>query len=774
MIEQLKLDPAKQLPSGTPSVGDGGKRALDNDVLVRGRRPRGSVIGDVPAERSFNPLDLRAYGANDIGELLQTLTPQLTSNRGREASGPVVLVNGKRVSSIAEISKIPAEAIERMEIYPEEVALKYGYRADQKVVNVVLFERFSSKIGQIGVVSPTGGGRESFSTNANYFRIKGDVRYNADVSFTHSNELLEADRGIRQLGGENLGNVRTLLPNSDQLTVNATVSSTLLGSIASTLNARFDLTNNFSLLGQNGTTPIRRSEENRTIHLGTTIAGALGKWQTTFTGNYDRLTTQTSTGAADPASSPSAARSINSAGEGTLLITGSPVRLPAGAVSTSLRVGIDERDQTSDFTAASNTRRVDLARTRQTVQLTVDFPLANRVARVVPALGSLSVNANIEFEHLSDFGDLRTYGYGLNWAPIAAISFVASLTNEQGPPTVLQLGAPRIDTPNVRSFDFVRLETVDLTQVFGGNRRLLADERRVTRLGLTVKPIASRDFSISIDYVNTQTENPIAAFPIATGPVQAAFPDRFTRDASGRLVQIDATPLNFRRSNQQQLRWGLNFTRPLGNSPLGKNGREGIFVSSQSEIQRKLPSGAKVVQLEPNAAQSRAIENATSRLTLSFYHSWRLEDSLLLRDGLPAVDLLDGFALDARGGRPRHMLELQAGVFKGGLGGRLTANWQGDTVIRGAPAIGGGTSGDLRFAAIATVNLDFFANIGDRLGGPKAPKWLQGTRASLSIRNLFDARPLVRDATGQTPFAYQQAYLNPLGRVASMTLRKVF
>lgn len=774
LLEQLNLDPAKFAQPGTVGAQNGGGPVRSGDVLVLGKRPRGSVIGDIQPERTFNPLDLRAYGANDIGELLQTLTPQLTSNRGRDNNGPVVLINGKRVSSTTEIAKIPAEAIERLEVLPEEVSLKYGYRADQKVVNIVLFERFNSKIGQLSSAIPTEGGRESISVNANYYKISGDTRYNLDTNFAHSNRLLENDRNIRQLGAPNLGNFRTLLPSTDQFTVNGTVSTTLLRSIASTLNAKFDLTNNFSLLGLNGSTPLRRSEENRTVHIGATFATALGSWQATLTGNYDRLTTFTATDAANSTTGPSTARSANSAGEGTLLITGSPLRLPAGGISASLRVGIDQRDQGSDFSAGANTQRTDLSRGRQAVQLNLDFPLANRAAQVLPLLGTLSVNGNIEVEHLSDFGDLRTYGYGLNWSPTPAVSFVASVTNEQGPPTVLQLGAPRIVTPNVRSLDFLRLETVDITQIYAGNRALRADERRITRLALTLKPLAASDFSLSIDYVNTRIENPIATFPIATGPVQAAFPERFTRDASGRLTQIDATPVNFRRSDQQQLRWGLNFTRPLGNLPMGLKGRGAIFVSSESEIQRRLPQGSKVVKVEPTAAQSRAIENATSRVFLTFYHSWRLEDTLVLRDGLPALDLLDGFALDPRGGRPRHSLELQAGIFKGGLGGRFTANWQSDTLIRGVSSAAGGIPGDLRFAAIATVNLDFFANIGDRLGGPKAPKWLRGTRASLSVRNLFNARPLVRDAAGQTPLAYQQSYLNPLGRVLTLTLRKVF
>ena len=44
---------------------------------------------------------------------------------------------------------IPTEAIQRVEILPEEVALKYGYRADQKVVNIVLRQRFRSTVAQL-------------------------------------------------------------------------------------------------------------------------------------------------------------------------------------------------------------------------------------------------------------------------------------------------------------------------------------------------------------------------------------------------------------------------------------------------------------------------------------------------------------------------------------------------------------------------------------------------------------------------------------------------
>ena len=46
-----------------------------------------------------------------------------------------LVAHGRRVSSYAEIARLPTEAIERTEILPEEVALKYGYPADRKEVS---------------------------------------------------------------------------------------------------------------------------------------------------------------------------------------------------------------------------------------------------------------------------------------------------------------------------------------------------------------------------------------------------------------------------------------------------------------------------------------------------------------------------------------------------------------------------------------------------------------------------------------------------------------
>lgn len=167
---------------------------------------------------------------------------------------------------------------------------------------------------------------------------------------------------------------------------------------------------------------------------------------------------------------------------------------------------------------------------------------------------------------------------------------------------------------------------------------------------------------------------------------------------------------------------------------------------------------------------SRNAANLTSRVFVSLYHNWYLEDAITLRGGLPALDLLDGGAVDFGGGRRRHEVEFQAGAFKRGLGARVTATWRSGTGIGGLA----NAADDLRFGDFATVNLSLFANLAERFGGSAAPAWLKGTRATIGVTNLFNTRPQVRDRAGATPLSYQPAYLDPLGRVFSFNLRKVF
>lgn len=766
----VKRDPPPAAGPDLPT-GPGGR-----EVVVTGQRPRGSVIGDIPPERTLNPLDIRAYGANDIGELIQTLGPQVSSDRGREDGDPVVLLNGKRVSSFAEIAKFPTEAIERMEIFPEELSLKYGYRADQKVVNVVTLERFSSRVGQLTYSVPTEGGRDTGRVDANYLLIRGDTRFNFDADYGRSGSLLESERTILKApGAPDLGRFRTLLPETERLVLSGTVSGNVLGDVASTLNGRFESNRNESLLGPGPTGALTRDTDTRVMHLGTAHNGMAGKWLWSLTGNYDRVRTETFTDTNDVLGARDEARSLNSLADAELVLSGAVLNLPAGPLSMSVRGGVELRDFSSRSLRGGVEQRARLSRDRGAIQANFDLPIARRRKNVLASLGDLSANANFEIEELSDLGTLRTFGYGFNWSPIKKLNLIASVTDEDGAPTVEQLGGPLVVTPNVRTYDFTRREVVDITRVFGGNPDLRPDDRRVISLGANARPFRNADFNLIFEYTNTRIDNPIAAFPIATPQIEAAFPERFTRDLDGRLLRIDSRPLNFRRSDQEQLRSGFNFTRTLGKMPAGMQNANIRFVGGgEGNLRSALPPGARIVRPEPGSATSRRVENMTSRLLFGFYHTWHWKDEIRVREGAAVLDLLNGSAIGNRGGRPRHELELEAAIFKGGLGARVTVDWQSGTRVRGLPAGPGGTVSDLSFSAYSTVNINLFANLADRFGGAEAPDWLKGTRVGIGINNLLNSRPNVEDEAGSTPLSYQPAFVEPLGRFVSFNLRKVF
>lgn len=130
---------------------------------------------------------------SSVSDLLTELAPQTTSGRG---GSPVILLNGRRIAGFQEIRDLPTEAILRVDIFPEEVALKYGYRADQKVVNFVLRPRFRSLAAEaIGKV-PTQGGSAMEQGKLDWLQIRRDKRLSIHTDFSNTSRLTEAERGI--------------------------------------------------------------------------------------------------------------------------------------------------------------------------------------------------------------------------------------------------------------------------------------------------------------------------------------------------------------------------------------------------------------------------------------------------------------------------------------------------------------------------------------------------------------------------------------------------
>ena len=817
--------PAAQ-PVATSDEGDDGP-----DIVVRGAKQPGSAIGDIPPEQQLSPADIRSYGVGSVTELLAELGPQIRSDRGG-GGAPVVLLDGKRISGFSEIRDLPTEAIARVDILPEEVALKYGYRADQKVVNIVLRRRFRAATVELADRVATAGGRNAPQVELDLLKIANKGRVNLHLEYSATSALTESERNIAATaapGAIDQRPYRTLLPSSDTFNANATYARNF-GNISGTFNGTLSTTGSDGLRGlpvgapTGDLSPLHQRNSTIGTHFGTGFNGVLGKWQWTLTGAYDHSEAKTLTDVGfDTTTNPvgllpaSRGTSISNEGQIDALLSGAVFKLPAGDVSTTVHIGGDFNDFSSRSFRAGGITPGAVSRSSGNGQINVDVPITSRAKGVLAAVGSLSINGNLAVDQLSDFGTLTTVGYGFNWTPVVPLRIIGSITDQDIAPTPQQLGNPQIVTPNVPVFDYVLGQNALVTTVSGGNSALRSSSSHVRKLGVTLKPWSAKDLSLSANYVDARVENPVVGFPSASAAIEMAFPSRFTRDTSnpqqiGQLLRIDNRPINFAETSRSELRWGINFSTALKSKlqkqieafRAGKGPNPFTGLKIPASVQRQIdqaraergggqagggqagaerPAGAGG---GPGAAGrggfggfggfgggggGRGGGAGGGRLQFALYHTWHFTDRVLVQQGGPAFDLLNGDAIGGSGGQPRHELEGQAGYSNNGIGARLSTNWQSATRVNGGTAANPQT---LRFSGLATANLRLFADLGQRLDLIKKHPWLRGTRVAFSIENVFDSRQHVTDGSGTTPVAYQPDYLNPLGRTVRISVRKLF
>lgn len=802
--------------------------AVDDDIIVVTATPiRGMVISDIPPEVEFDEQDVASYGAGSIEELLEAIAPQTGSARGRGSGGrPVILLNGQRVSGFRELRDLPPEAIERVQVFPEELALQYGYRPDQRVVNFILKRNFAAITGEVEHGMSTAGGFGATEIEATLTRIGEKGRLNVDVEYEADSQLLESERGIIQPEREDLGlydngDYRTLLPETDRLEINASYSRTLTATTSLTLSGEFTHEDSRALLGLPGTTlvvpatsPFARNPDDETLfrflpaaggtlardssssnaEAGLTLNGQLGEWRWSFTGNYARDASTTITerepdfgglaariAAGDPTLNPFApdlgaglgftrdrAESVSQNADANANIAGSPLYLPGGEVNLSVTTGFEWRAIDSEAVRSGAVSSADLSRERLFARANVDVPITSRREGFLDAIGDVSLNANAGYSDLSDFGGLVEYGYGLNWEPLGGLSLLASVIVEEAAPSIQQLGDPVIVTPNVSVYDFTRGETVLVDRITGGNPALAAEERRDFKFSVNYAPGDSRDVRFIAEYIRNRSEDVTSAFPLLTPEIEAAFPDRIVRDPAGNLVSIDARPVTFAELRSERIRYGVNLSGEIGGDDEEEAGRAGGEGRGRRGGQGDAGPGGGGPP-SPMAFMRRG--GGGGRWQLSAYHTWRLEETAVIRPGLPELDLLEGSVIGGSSPAARHSVELEGGVFLGGLGLRVEGQYLGRARVSGSGLPG---SNDLFFDDLFTMDARLFVNFDSRPGIVEAVPFLEGSRLSLRVDNIFGGIQRITDGGGEVPISYQPGFVDARGRYVELSFRKRF
>ena len=435
---------AKQA-SGAPAETDVTEQ---DDIVVTGQALPGAVIGDIPPENRLTPADIAAYGVDSVSDLLDQISDQTSSIQGRGSSGPVVLVNGKRISGINEVGDLPTESILRLDILPEEVALKYGYSATQKVVNIILRRRFRAHVAGAGTGAATDGGGGNVNGDFGITRIHDNERLNVVARAKTSAALLESQRGIvaDPAAGDPANalasdpDYRTLNPSTRNYSVNGTYAYQISPKLTASLNATAGYQTSRGLAGAaplsgaldpDEIAALRQDSDTFTAHGGVTLNYDLStSWKLSFTGTYDHSDMRGDTDRFQSAAiRDQHTTAISNSAGASVLVSGPLFSLPAGKLRTSLQFGgnASQLSSTTDRLGGGTTMSNAVTRSTGNAQLSFDVPITSAKTGFGGAIGTLTANVNGEINQLSDYGTLGTFGYGLNWTPRTGITVIASV-----------------------------------------------------------------------------------------------------------------------------------------------------------------------------------------------------------------------------------------------------------------------------------------------------------------------------------------------------------
>lgn len=608
-----EAEPARPAQVGeTPEITDAADTFDENEIIVIGSSMRGQVDAPQPPILELNEEDIATYGAGSLAELVEALSAETGSGRGRGGGRPTFLVNGLRVSSFREMRSYPPEAIQKVEVLAEEVAQRYGFSPDQRVINFILKDNFSSREIEVEYGQPFRGGTSSKELEATLLNISGPSRLNINLELSDTSLLTEAERGVTQSvvptvpGDPDQGPFRSLVSDSEdyELTANWTRSIGDAGASLS-LNGTAQRSDSRSLSGLDTVVltgpasetdtalrifgsedPLTRRTRTDTFSFGSTLNARAGDWQ--LTGTLDASHAD-STSRIDRRAETEAL--IEAAADGTLAIDGPlppladagfdvsesetdsatakvtaigrPILLPAGEVAVTLDSGYDWQRIDSRDTRGGDLA-TELTRGNLNGGINVSVPIASRRDDAWAFLGDVTANFSAGVDHLSDFGTLTDWSLGLNWGLTERLNLQASYIFREAAPGLSQLGAPTIVNFNVPVYDFTTSQTVLTTVTTGGNPDLSSETQRDIKLGLTYDlPLFDRS-NLSVEYFSNRSRDVTASFPLLTPEIEAAFPARVERGAGGELRAIDQRPVTFAEQNSQRIRIGLNISGQIG------------------------------------------------------------------------------------------------------------------------------------------------------------------------------------------------------------------
>jgi hypothetical protein len=551
-------------------------------IVVTGARIRGQLIVDQPPVAEYDSEDIAAFGGSSIADIIAAIEPATGSARGGRGSGrPVFLINGIRVSSFREFRSYPPESIAKIEVFAEEVAQRFGYSPDQRVVNIVLQESYSSITAEVEAEAPARGGYWRNEQEIGYLSINDGARINLNLEVEDVSLLTEDERDLVTassiLGVADEAPFRSLVSDSYGVEATANYAKAFIDNGSSiSLNLTGSREESLGLSGLRQVDgvlePIERRNRTDTLSTAASYTQPVGDFQLTATFDGGRTKTRSEV---DRSTAAGYDISRSTTWNATNLVTlrGIAVEIPAGEIATTFDVGYDwQRIESDDTRTAFDTQ---LTRGDLSGGVNIVVPLTSRRTGFLDAVGDISVSGQAGINHLSDFGTLQDWSLGVNWSPFENLNLQATRIWREVAPGLSALGSPRIDEANVSVFDFATGQDVLVTVITGGNPNLRAETQSDWKFGANWELPFWEGTRLQADYAINRSRDVTLSSPAFTSAFEQAFPDRVTRNGAGELLAIDRSPVTLYETRSRTLSFGLSTRGSFGGSDSGESSRGG-------------------------------------------------------------------------------------------------------------------------------------------------------------------------------------------------------
>ncbi|MBZ9646908.1 hypothetical protein K9B33_05080 [Sphingobium sp. 3R8] len=512
----------------------------------------------------------------------------------------MLLLNGRRIADEAEIGAIPAEAIARIEVLAASVAVRYGESPNRPVMNFVLKERYRTNTGSGSSGTAMSGGGRSHGAGLGTFRLAGDRRVNVAVAVGGSAIVYGPHEVINGISDWTI-----LAPKIETASVQMTAATDIYGLAFTTFGATFDIKREVEpVRGQSNRRAHQVSVERR-LHLGATAANHVGRWRLSLTTGFDRtISTARQVGVGTGAAWNNASTSSFSV---AFLGVGPLGRLlgDGTTASVALNAGLGRFDSSSSANVAGSAAHDDH---RWSGRLGLNLPLRQGDES---GTGALSQTASLTIEGAAESQILWSGTSDTSWSPVRGVLANLSLAMERhGAPRSQRKGAITIQ-PATTVFDDRRDELATVTLINGGNS-LLREKTQTLRMAarLSWRPSQKLPVNVSAQVTEFREDNGRVAISASSSLLEQAYPERFVRDAVGRLLVLDARPATVRYSNYRDLELSL-----LASGAIGEASAVTIYtvaLTFKRRLESRIALARGITIAGPSAGLGPADESGTS------------------------------------------------------------------------------------------------------------------------------------------------------------------